>query len=834
MKAIWDFPPASCARLQSSLLLVPLFVTACSLFPSPTPVDTSLLDEGASERSRTVDVTLSVSPPAETPGDSQIVLVLVDEVSGLPFNPEEIHMQHLTDGRWQAVVSRPAKSVLHYKYALRGGMNADEVGTRGAAFRYRTLWLSMTIAVDDQVAAWAGGSYAGPTGRILGNVFDAGSGQPLQDVVVSAGGSATFSDGQGSFRLDDLQPGLHTLTAFSTDGSTIPFQQGALIAPDSATPVRFELQPANRVQVTFEVEIPADTATGMPLRMAGNLRQFGDRFADLPGGIGGAVGNMPQLVQVDDRHYIMIAELFSGTDLHYKYTLGDGLWNAERSRQGFLTTRQLIVPEADSVVRDTVDSWTTPERGAVTFNVLVPDTGSGNVPIGLQFMPSDGFQPLPMWRSGENSWSYVLYGPLDLRGAFRYRYCRMAGCSAVVPGGSGEASADAREVEPATDPMVLNERVTSWVWKTQPHSPTNVLAPEIEPRTGFEAGVELEWDRDPNSIGLAALTLGEIASGGANGVTLTPGWRLGQPDTSPLMAFDPGKSAFASEIKAQMVEAQRLGLEVSLRPTLFASEADVARWWEASARDTAWWSAWFVNYRDFIFTHARLASEGGAEKIILGGPEVAPAFPGGKLQDGSPSGAPLDAEIRWREIIAQVRSIFNGSVALELELGGAMQPPPPFLDTVDQIHIHWHPPLDRQGGGSMDDLRAEAGRWMDEAVLGQDLLRDKPIVLSVEYLSVEGGFSGCIRNPADDCHPASDFSFGADIDPAFSLDLESQASAYNAVLMEAYTRTQIRGFYARGYNPSLALQDLSASVRGKPAQDVLWYWYPRITGRITP
>lgn len=832
MNSIRGLLPHCSERVRSWLLVVPLIITACSLSPSPTPANPSPLDDGAAAPSGSADLTLSVSPPTETPGGGQIVMVLIDEVSGLPFNTKEFPMQHLPDGRWQVVIARPSKSVLHYRYAVRGGMNADEVTTRGRAIRYRTLWLPSKIAVDDQVAAWAGGSYSGPTGRIIGTVVDARSGQPLPEVVISAAGISAFTDGQGGFRLEGLQPGLHTLTAISTDGSTIPFQQGALIAPESATPVRLDLHPASRVQVTFEVEMSTDTTTGMPVRMAGNLRQFGDRFADLPGHTGGAVGRMPELVQVDARHYIMIAELFSGTDLHYKYTLGDGLWNAERDLQGVLTTRQLIVPQSDLVVQDIVESWSTPERGAVTFNVQVPDTGSADTPIGLQFMPSDGFQALPMWRSAENTWSYVLYGPLNSQGALRYRYCRLAGCAGVFPGGSGEAAAGSREVQPAADPFVLNDTVTSWVWQTESSSPTDSLAPEIEPRAGFEAGVELQPDGDPNAIGMFELTLSEIAAGGANAVILTPGWDLGQPNQSPMMAFDPGMSAFAGEITGEVAEAQRLGLRVSLRPTLFASEGDIAKWWEVSARDTAWWNAWFENYRDFILTYARLAAVTGAEKIILGGPEAAPAFPAGDLQDGSPSGAPPDAESRWREIIAGVRGIFPGTVALELDLGDALQPLPPFFNAVDQIHVHWHPPLDTQGGATLVDLRAEAGRWMDEALLGEDQFPDKPIVLSVEYLSVEGGSTVCIRKPDGGCWPASAFSMGRVYDPPLTLDLESQALAYDAVLMEAYTRAPIRGIYARGYNPSLALQDLSASVRGKPAQDVLWNWFPRITGRI--
>jgi hypothetical protein len=229
-----------------------------------------------------------------------------------------------------------------------------------------------------------------------------------------------------------------------------------------------------------------------------------------------------------------------------------------------------------------------------------------------------------------------------------------------------------------------------------------------------------------------------------------------------------------------------------------------------------------------------VAAAGGAKKIVLGGPEVAPAFPDGMLPDGGPSGAPPDTEARWREIIDGVRAIFPGTIALELELSDALQRPPSFVDDVDQIHIYWHPPLDPLGGGSAEQLSMEAGRWMDELVIGEARLAGKPIVLSVEVPSVAGGISGCIRTQEGGCTLASELVLGAVPDPELALDLETQTRAYSAVLSEAYRRTQVGGIYARGYNPSISLQDLSPSVRGKPAQDVLWYWFSRITGGGKP
>jgi len=53
-------------------------------------------------------------------------------------------------------------------------------------------------------------------------------------------------------------------------------------------------------------------------------------------------------------------------------------------------------------------------------------------------------------------------------------------------------------------------------------------------------------------------------------------------------------------------------------------------------------------------------------------------------------------------------------------------------------------------------------------------------------------------------------------------------------VIEAYARPAITGILSRGYNPVLALRDKSASVRGKPAQDILWFWFPRLTGGVAP
>jgi hypothetical protein len=66
--------------------------------------------------------------------------------------------------------------------------------------------------------------------------------------------------------------------------------------------------------------------------------------------------------------------------------------------------------------------------------------------------------------------------------------------------------------------------------------------------------------------------------------------------------------------------------------------------------------------------------------------------------------------------------------------------------------------------------------------------------------------------------------------PTLSVDLEEQAQAYSALLVAINERDWISGFISRGYYPPAGLQDKSTSVHGKPAGEVLGYWFPRILG----
>jgi hypothetical protein len=128
-------------------------------------------------------------------------------------------------------------------------------------------------------------------------------------------------------------------------------------------------------------------------------------------------------------------------------------------------------------------------------------------------------------------------------------------------------------------------------------------------------------------------------------------------------------------------------------------------------------------------------------------------------------------------------------------------------------------------------MQATAAGLLDDAVLSQPALAAKPIVLHLEYASVEGGVGNCPAAPDGSCRAASAFDRGTVVDPDLAVDLTAQAQAYNALLLEVNARPEISGFFASADYPIAALLDKSASTYGKPAQDVLTFWYQKLTGR---
>ena len=439
-----------------SLILLSLWILvsqACLIPIEP-------FSSGISKTSLSPRIEAEVVFRAEVPlhNEEQILyLDILDEVTGLALNPARFELDRDDDTHYSLHLSIAKGTFLKYRYLRKSVIPLVEYNAQDQQVRYRSYYVDGPAEIKDFVAGWQDTVYHGPTGRLQGQVFDGQTNAPLSNMMISVGGYQIVSSEDGTFGIDHLPIGTHLISVFSKDGDYLPFQQGVLIAEESLTPATIRLKPLKMVQVQFNVEMPANFATQMPVRIVGNIAILGNTFEDLRGGVNVLASKAPVMQKsAQEGKYTLLLKLPAGLDLRYKYTLGDGFWNAELDSSGKFRVRQLIVPDHDIVIDDTIAAWEVPETKPITFTVDVPENipGDENI-ISLQLNPYGWMEPIPMMRLGENSWTYTLYSPLHLVDEVSYRYCLNGQCETE----SGASLTEIRTFFPSATPQRFEDSI---------------------------------------------------------------------------------------------------------------------------------------------------------------------------------------------------------------------------------------------------------------------------------------------------------------------------------------------------------------------------------------
>jgi hypothetical protein len=821
---------------QLSIFLFLLSVlTSCALpaLPSSTPqipILTAIPTLAPQETLITFRLTLNQAIP---PGDS-VLFNILDEITGLAINPTSYVMVAEDATHYSVIIPFRLGSVVKYRYNRQGASNLQEHLSDGRPVRYRLYHVEGPGVVQDTVSRWTDTFYTGDTGRIIGQVKDSSSDQPIPNILISAGGTQVFTRADGSYIIEGLPPGIHNIVAYALDGMYQTYQQGAIIAADSTTPASLHLTQSQVVPVVFTVSIPESTPPDAPLRLAGNLYQLGNTFADLSGGVSILASRMPTLTKLPDGSYVATINLPVGADMEYKYTLGDGLWNAEHASDGTFKTRHIIVPGIPTRVDDIVENWGESQVSSIRFDVTVPVYTPVDDGISIQINPGFGWlQPLPMWPGidpqGRSIWRFILISPLDVLETIQYRICRADQCGAADDRSTPGINPIGHVVTTGMLPQTILYPVSNWLWF--PGAPEQASIPNvpITPRAqGFLTGIGFDPSYHPSWESHIQRAIDMTSDLGANWLIFRPTWTFTR-NQPPVLEILPSQDIMLPDLGKHLTQASSLGLNVSMFPALhFPIEAN--QWWQDSERDFAWWIVWFDHYAQFLIHHADISEQVNAQSLILGGDFLAPAMPGGVLVDGTPSGVPADAEIRWRALIEQIRGRYQGTLVWALSYPDGIQNPPPFIDTVDQVIILWSASLSSSNNPSVADLHAEAGRILDQEILPFYQLIGMPVILAIEYPSADGSATGCVPASSGGCIPARNLTAANPILNTVSLDLQEQAHLYNAMLLAVNDRDWISGFVSMGFYPPVALQDPSISVYDKPASGVLWYWFPRLLG----
>ncbi len=825
-------------RILSFIIILAFTSQACaiSLFkwptgPTPAPSTPGFPTGPTATALPRAEVTFTVRLPDPLAANEVLAISILDEVTGLALNAVDYQMTAVDTITYTATLAIPDQALIKYRYVRRGTSRINEDTNLDEGIRYRLLHVSGPTQVQDTLNSWADRPVATLSGNIFGTVLNSDTSAPIPDILVTAGGVQALTDSAGRFQLNGLRGGNHNFVAYALDGTFQTFQQGAMVAENQSTPVQVRMKPAQLVNIIFTVSVPAGTQQGVPLRLAGNLLQLGNTFSDLRGGLSTVADRMPVLTPLPDGRYSVSLFLPAGAEIEYKYTLGDGFWNSEFTSTGQYVTRHLIVPPQNMTVEDIVQSWQAGPNAPILFEVTVPqDTPISDI-IYIQFNPYGWTPPIPMWSTGANKWAYKLYGPLNIVGSFGYRYCRNAQCDSADDAQTAGQTSRGHTITPSIAPQDIFDTVREWAWPQKSGSPS-LVATNIPSRgTGFMAGVEFQSYYEPNTLVFTPYALQNIQAIGANWVILTPSWTYAR--SNPLIFSEqPGRDPFWSDTVTSITQARAINLNVALFPQpRFATSAN--DFWKAAPRDAVWWNSWFDHYRAFAVHYADLASLAGAQALIIGGDWINPALPAGTLIDGTPSGLPADAETRWKNIMAEVRQHFRGNVVFALPYDtGVVVAPVNILKDADAVYLLWFAKLSDQPNPNKGDMFAEAGRLLDNNVAPIQVQVNKPFVIGLSYPASTYSATGCIPNGSGGCLYWTALSRpNADLG-SVNLDLQQQVDIYDAVFNAVNARSWVSGLVSRGYFAPVALQDKSASIHGKPAADLLWYWFPRLLGNI--
>ncbi len=797
-----------------SILLV-LFVVSCAgnnSGPSTIVSNSNSIAE--------TEVIFQAKLPSGLPENVGLAVEILDETTGLSFNPTRYQMQSIDPLTYFVRVVVPIGSVLKYRYVKITEIPTPEYSSFNVPIRYRLYSISGPSVIYDSIAAWIDSPFSGPTGTLEGQVI-ADNNVPVPGILVMIDGLSTLTASDGTFSIDRIPIGEHNLVAYSLDGAYQVFQQGAVIAENALTPAIFQVSESNYVNVTFSVTVPEGDYSGVPIRLIGNLYQFGNTYSDQAGGLSTIASRAPALTQITSNTFGISMLLPAGTYLEYKYTLGDGFWNAEHTIDGAFTLRKVIVPTKDTTFRDTVITWSSIGFSPITFSVTVPAETPASDSVSIQFNPYTWTNPIPMWSLGNNQWYYTLYSPLDYLAQTAYRFCRNDQCGNADNQATVGSNPSAPTFTPSTTSQSFTDIVSVWNLFGTFTPPT--LEDMVNPRSvDFISGAQLSTANTSSSRSQETLLFSSLAQNGANWLFITPTWsvvNINPPRISPI----PGSDPLWSDIESQISAAVQSGLQVAVYPHL-VYENDMQNFWLSADRSDSWWDSMFAQYRRYVISFVDLAAQNNLPAVILGGTDALALIPNGVFPDGSGSHPPDRLLDQWNTLLNDIRARYAGRIIWAIPYPDGANNIPPFINQVDAVYIEVQAPLVQANYANIDELGNSFSSILQQFILPIQQNFTKPVIAGVAYPSADGAAAGCVTYQSS-CVDLDSLNQPSMMLPYLTVDISEQADIYTAVLRAANQAGWLNGLVSIGFFAPVKVLDASLSVYGKPAEEILFHYF---------
>jgi len=768
-------------RISAAVFTCMLFVSACS-----SPANTTSSYPQA-------EIVFQVTLPSGIEEGKGLYLEILDEVTGLYFNPTRVEMGRSTDTLFFVKLPVTIGAEVNYRYVKIYESVDVEYSSDGKPISFRRLFVVGPELVQDKISAWENEPYLGGRGRIRGQIIDQENNAPIPDLIITAAGLSTTTSSDGSFFLENIPAGTHNVVIYSKDGTYTPFQQYAKVDDNASTPIFMGLIKRDLVEITFIVEPPDGFAMRFPLRIAGNLSSLGNPSVTLSAGTGNTASALPVMEKSTNGKYFLSMNLPSGAYIRYKYTLGDGFWNAELNSTGNFVLRELVVPSQDTKLSNKIITFESPERGEVTFTITTPVDSPVGDSVFIQLNPYDWMEPIPMVSTNSNTWEYAIYSPTHLMSSTSYRFCRNGDCINGL-----NSPIENSSFMSSHEPIQVTDVVSGWINNTILPSQSFVdnKGIEIQPNLGMINGVEFSTNYPSSWRNSIETGLQEIKGTGTNWVILTPRWSI--TSANPPMIEPSGSQDIGWVDMQWMINHVKLQ---ELQPVLFpqVNYSGVPGFWGSGIKDSGWWQSYFDRYQRFILNYADLAELMDVEAIVIGDPTVVQhmeSFP--------------DSDIRWSQLISDIRARYAGKIIAAVSLPSEREVPG-WISEVDQVYVLFSPDLSNTA-----DLIETYGAQMDTQVYPLVEKFGRPIIIGINNPSHTNSLQGCV-----DVNGSCLAYHQAD----YAVDTVVQAKILNAAIVNSFSKSWVDGFISREYYPYIKVQDNGPSIHGKPASDVLWFWY---------
>ena len=738
-------------------------------------------------------VTFIVQTPFTDLENIEIALDVLDDLSGYQDNIRRYPMKDIGNNRFEVSVLLDNQFDVRYRYTMIAPAEVPETNLFGKKIDFRMAIVEPDLTVSDTVFNWGNSNLGLASGHLNGFMIDHQTQAGIPDMMINIAGMQTFTDMTGYFSLEKVPVGEYNLVAYAVDGHYAPLQQVAVIADGQTTKIDVSLQPLKKVTVHFKVT-PSSETIGVPIRLAGNFVGLGAYYSSDFSTTGSIASLMPLLNQVASDVYTIDLELYAGSAFKYRYTLGDGYVNAERSDERMLVTRQFIVPGQSANIEESIHTWGADQRLPFTIQVEAPISMPPHETVSIQVYRNRWTHPIPMWHVKDNKWMFLLYGNGQAQ-EIDIRFCRNDDCDIAYDKESFIAPITLNFSDPGEKLFQINQ------WHNWDENGVLQYRQQGDGLQNRLTGIELKKGIKSSEFAWLLSNLAEIRENGINWIVIRPSWEVSLDEDLPVIY--PSKDGLLfNELASLCKQAKEKGFRVSIYPELsFPAKAD--EYWFVATRDESWWQRWYQEYARYLNNFSLFASQNNIDHLIVGENDIRFSYPEGLNTEEEKLGTPDYASETWSTMLGQVRKNYSGTI-LWASLVNDL-PEFTFLDVVDGYYL-----LQNHSEEAYDVVSLNQLIQTQLLPFHKNHQKQFYIGLNIPALSQEA------MAYTDHSEPLLTPLSNSDTD---LTDLSYQAELYGAFTCSYQTLDWISGVSTRGFNLVLYLTDISSSIYGKPAMN---------------